>query len=346
MKNKKTAVILMNLGGPKNLDEVKSFLFNLFYDKAIIRLPNPFRWLIAKIISSRREETAKDIYKKLGGKSPILENTIKQADALEKQLNSDSDNDFKVFISMRYASPRSFEIIEKISNYNPDEIILLPLYPQFSTTTTGSSVADMMRWLDKLKEKTKIICCYYRNEKFIESHVRKINLTLAKVKNKNFRILFSAHGLPEKIIKAGDPYQWQIEETVRNIVPYLNIKDPDYKITYQSRVGPMKWLEPYTEKEIEEACKENKTIIIVPIAFVSEHSETLVELDMEYAEIAKKHNIEYLRVETLNNCGIFISGLAEMVKNFTNTTNFIVSSEKRTKICPENFKDCICRKNI
>lgn len=348
MKNKKTAIVLMNLGGPKNLDEVKSFLFNLFYDKAIIRLPNPFRWLIAKIISSRREETAKEIYSKIGGKSPILEKTIEQAQCLEKELNSDKNKKFKVFISMRYTSPRSSEIISEISKYDPNEVILLPLYPQFSTTTTGSSINDIMEQLDKVKlrEKTKAICCYHANEKFIESHVKKINLALDKMTNKNFRILFSAHGLPEKIIKGGDPYQWQIEQTVSNIISHLNLKDLDYKITYQSRVGPMKWLEPYTEKEIEEACKENKTIIIVPIAFVSEHSETLVELDLEYAEIAHKYNIEYIRVETLGVCEIFISGLADIVKNFIEQQNLIVSSEKRTKICPEKFKDCICRKSV
>ena len=153
----KTAVILMNLGGPASLDEVKPFLFNLFYDKAIIRLPNPFRWLVAKLISSRREKTAQEIYSQMGGKSPILEETIRQKNALEKKF----DDNTKFFISMRYSSPRSFEIIQEIADYNPDQILLLPLYPQFSSTTTDSSINDMMKELAKvkLKEKTTPICC-------------------------------------------------------------------------------------------------------------------------------------------------------------------------------------------
>ena len=353
MKNrKKTAIILMNLGGPSNLGEVKQFLFNLFYDRAIIRLPNPLRWFVAKLISSRRENTAIEIYKKLGGKSPILEETIKQKIALEDKLNNcnpsqtHDDDQYKLFISMRYSSPRSFEITKEISNYAPDEVILLPLYPQYSTTTTKSSIDDMLEQLDKinLKEKTKSICCYYTNSKFIESHVDKIKLTLEKVKGKNFRILFSAHGLPEKVIKDGDPYQWQIEETAKKIVERLNIENLDYKVTYQSRVGPMKWIEPYTESEIENACKEGKSLVIVPIAFVSEHSETLVELDMEYAEIAKRYKTEYFRVPALGNCEIFISSLEEIVKKFTLVTNFLVSSEKKSRICPENFIGCICKR--
>lgn len=347
MKNKKkTAIILMNLGGPTNLSEVKQFLFNLFYDKAIIRLPNPLRFFVAKLISSRRENIAKEIYKKIGGKSPILEETIKQKHALEKALNTPLNTDsYKIFISMRYSSPRSFEIIKEIEYYTPDEVILLPLYPQYSTTTTKSSIDDMLEQLDKinLKEKTKSVCCYYTNSKFIESHVNKIKLTLDKLKNRNFRILFSAHGLPEKVIKDGDPYQWQIEETVQKIVKKLDIENLDYKVTYQSRVGPLKWIGPYTDEEIEHSCKEGKSLVVVPIAFVSEHSETLVELDMEYAEIAKRYQTEYLRVPALGDCEIFISSLEETIKKFTLLTNFLVFSEKKPRLCPEKFSGCICK---
>jgi ferrochelatase len=339
MKNKKIAVVLMNLGGPASLDGVKPFLFNLFYDKAIIRLPNPFRWVLAKFISSRREKTAQEIYSQMGGKSPILEETIKQKRALEERFGSN----VKFFVSMRYASPRSFKITKEISDYNPDKILLLPLYPQFSSTTTDSSIKDMMGELTKVKlqEKTSSICCYYNNDKFIESHVNKIKQTISKLKNKNFRVLFSAHGLPEKVIKDGDPYQWQIEKTVENIISKLDIVD--YKITYQSRVGPMKWLEPYTEVEIEHACKEGKALIVVPIAFVSEHSETLVELDIEYAAIAKQYRIEYLRVGALGNCEIFISALEGIIKKFIKNKNVLAFSKKQTRICPENFSNCICR---
>jgi ferrochelatase len=340
MKNKKTAVILMNLGGPASLDGVKPFLFNLFYDKAIIRLPNPFRWIIAKLISSRRETTAKKIYSQIGGKSPILEETIKQKTALERRFS----DDVKFFVLMRYTSPRSFEITKEISEYSPDKILLLPLYPQFSSTTTDSSIKDITDELEKvgLKQKTRSICCYFTSSKFIESHVNKIKQAIDGLKNKNFRLIFSAHGLPEKVINDGDPYQWQIEETVKNIISNLDLKNLDYKITYQSRVGPMKWLEPYTEEEIENTCKEGKSIIVVPIAFVSEHSETLVELDIEYAEIARQYNIEYFRVGALGTCEIFISALEEIVKKFIQEKNLIVFSEKQARICPENFTNCVC----
>lgn len=341
MKKTKTAIVLMNLGGPSNISEVKQFLFNLFYDKAIIRLPNPLRWIIAKIISSKREKPAKEIYEKMGGKSPILEETKKQKDELEKKFDSNT----RFYISMRYSSPRSFEISKAIKEFNPDKIILLPLYPQFSSTTSASSIDDMMKEL-RLLELDKIatpICCYFDDEDFIKSHLEKLKIAIKNLKSKNYRILFSAHGLPENVIKNGDPYQWQVEKTVEKIVSKLGIKNLDYKITYQSRVGPMKWIEPYTDKVIEETCKEKKAIIIVPIAFVSEHSETLVELDIEYADIAKSYQIEYVRVEALRSDKFFIESLEKIIKNHIKQNNSVTSFRKSTRICPENFTNCICK---
>ena len=330
--SKKIAVILFNLGGPDKLTSVKGFLFNLFYDPAIIGLPNPFRWLLAKFISSKREKTAQEIYAHLGGGSPILATTKKQAALLEKKLNDNEDKNFKVFVSMRYWHPFAWEVLEELENYNPDEICLLPLYPQYSTTTTKSSLDEFNNLLkkSKLKEiKVKSICCYFQNPNFIKAHVNLINAAIKKIEGK-FRILFSAHGLPEYIIKAGDPYQWQIEQGVDKIIKSLK-QELDYNICYQSKVGSLKWLGPSTEEELLKAAKEDIAVIIVPIAFVSDHSETLVELDIEYKELfAQKCDKAYVRVDALNEDKDFILSLAEQV-NLT---------KNDIRQCPKEFCKC------
>lgn len=324
---KKRAVILFNLGAPDSLEGVEKFLFNLFNDKAIISLPNPFRYFFARLISKKRAKIASEIYKLIGGKSPLLEETQKQALELEK-LSGD-----KVFIAMRYYHPFAYEVIEEIRKYDPEEIILLPLYPQFSTTTTASSIKDWKNQAKKigLDKPTKIICCYSDDERFIASHVNLIREAITE--DKNFRILFSAHGIPEYLVKMGDPYQWQVERTVARIMDNL-ADDIDYEICYQSKVGPLKWLEPKTEDEIERAGKEGINIIIVPIAFVSEHSETLVELDIEYKHIADKFNVEYYRVKALGTDEKFIESL-----------NYLINNEQKP-VCPNNFSKCHCKNRI
>lgn len=339
---KKTAVILLNLGGPSSLKEVKPFLFRLFSDKAIIRLPNPLRWLIAKIISIKRENTAKEIYARIGGSSPILSETIMQKNALIEEL---ADENTKIFISMRYSEPSAKSVIKKIKEFEPNQILLLPLYPQFSTTTTDSSIRSIKKELNKsgYKGVVKIVGCYSTNENFIKAHIDLIKKTLKNVKSKEYRILFSAHSLPEKIIKDGDPYQWQIEQSVNKIVKGLRIKDLDYKITYQSKVTPVKWLEPFTETEVKKAAEERKSLVIVPIAFVSEHSETLVELDIEYKEIADEKHIEYHRVPALGTNQHYIKTLAGIIRDFLKPKKNLVTSDKMSRICPNNFDKCICK---
>lgn len=314
INHKKIAIILFNLGGPDSLKSVKPFLFNLFYDPAIIRFPSPIRWVIAKLISIFRDKKAQGIYANTGNKSPILEETIKQKNALTISLQAQTNFDFEIFICMRYWHPRSREVISKVKEYNPTEVVLLPLYPQFSTTTTGSSIKEFKQSFGKTNMPIKTINSYYEDENFIKAHVTLIKIELKKLKtSSNYRILFSAHGLPEKIIKQGDQYQFQIEQTVKKVVKSLAIDKLDYKITYQSRVGPVKWLEPNTEDEIIKAGIEGKSLIIVPIAFVSEHVETLVELDIEYKEVAKRYKIEYFRVPTLSTNEFFIEALRDLV---------------------------------
>jgi ferrochelatase len=346
MSNKK-AVILFNLGGPGSIKEVKSFLFNLFNDKAIINLPTIFRYLLAKFISSKREKKAIKIYNYIGGKSPILENTNFQAQALERDLKPHGD--YKVFTSMRYSKPQSKDTIKEINNYNPEEILLIPLYPQFSTTTTESSLKDFIKNFDS-KIKVKMICCYPVEKNFINSYANLIEEKIKTLKLNSFRILFTAHGLPEKIIKKGDPYQSQVELTCKNIIEELNIKNLDYVICYQSKVGPLKWIGPPTESEIIKASNDKKTIIIAPISFVSEHSETLVELDIEYKEVAYINGcLNYIRIEALGINKLFIESLKNQVlhlssKSDTSNQKTFITNLADKKVCSDNFCKCIFRK--
>jgi protoporphyrin/coproporphyrin ferrochelatase len=325
----KTAIILLNLGGPHNLKEVKGFLFNLFYDKAIINLPNPFRYLLAKFISARREKKSQNIYASIGNKSPIYDNSLMQANAIEENLAKHGD--YKVFIAMRYASPRVSDIINLVREYSPNETYLVPLYPQYSTTTTESSIKEFNQIAPDLN--AKYICCYPVEENFIKSHCDIIQQAILEKNIKDIRVIFTAHGLPEKKIKEGDPYQWQVQQTVDAVVKKLDIKDLDYLISYQSKVGPLKWLGPNTEDEIIKASKDNKIIVVVPIAFVSDHSETLYELDMEYKEVAEEHNcMEYIRVASLGVHKYFIDSITSQILNY---------DDKR--ICPKEFCKCIRR---
>jgi ferrochelatase len=345
MENKKIAVVLMNLGGPTSLKEVKPFLFRIFFDKRIINLPFVFRWILAKLISTLRNKKAIEIYKKIGGKSPILENTEKQKNKLEKILK-EKNIEFKVFIAMRHSKPFTEDAVTAIKKFSPDEIILLPLYPHFSSTTTLSSFEKFEKEKNKIESlrniKIKKICCYYGNKKFIASQVELINeeLVKSKVSKKDIRILFSAHSLPSSIIKNGDPYQWQIEKNASLIMTDESLKDMDWVVCYQSKVGYNKWLSPATEDEIKRAAKDGVGIIIVPISFVSEHSETLVELDIYYKMLAQKQNIKhFLRVKTQGDDNIFIESLKSICLKSSDYSKGI----SQDMICPNKY--CFCIKN-
>lgn len=342
----RTAVVLFNLGGPDSLKAVKPFLFNLFNDPAIISLPNPFRWLLAKFISGTRAKKAIGIYQKLGGKSPIFDQTNAQAEALQKLLATkiSTKGEYKVFFSMRYWHPMSSVVVKKVKAYEPDHIILLPLYPQFSTTTTGSSFNDWQEACSKegLNTPTTSICCYPTDNSFIASHVKLIKEIYWKASETHKpRVLFSAHGLPEKVIEKGDPYQMQVEKTAKAIVDLMAIDDLDYTICYQSRVGRLKWIGPYTEDEIERAGKDGVPVVVVPIAFVSEHSETLVELDIDYRELASEKKIpSYWRVPALCTEGFFIDALANLCWNIEREDKICPAG--KTRFCPRSFSECPC----
>lgn len=340
---KKTAIVLFNLGGPDTLPAVKPFLFNLFSDPAIIRLPQPFRYLIARLISGKREKTAQDIYTQLGGGSPILPNTKAQAQALENQL---TDIGYvRCFIAMRYWHPFVEETIQDVIKFAPDEIVLLPLYPQFSTTTTDSSLKSWSKVAQKLGVNipTKMVCCYPQEAGFIDALASSVLSAYEIAKTHGLpRILFSAHGLPEKIVKGGDPYQWQCEQTLKALVQKLNIPNLDYAICYQSRVGPMKWIGPSTDQEILRAGATKTPLIVVPIAFVSEHSETLVEIDIEYRHLAIQNAVPYYAyVPTVSIDPKFISGLANLVRKAQSSAEVCIS-DAGGRICPKEFSGC-CR---
>ncbi len=315
----KTAVVLFNLGGPDKPEAVEPFLFNLFNDPAIIGAPRPIRWLLAKLISKRRAPVAREIYANLGGGSPLLPNTRRQAEALNAALAGTGDT--KVFIAMRYWHPLTEEAVASVKAYGPDRVVLLPLYPQFSTTTTGSSLLAWDAEAERagLRVPTTSLCCYPVEPGLINAMTDRLRTTLAAAElDGSVRVLFSAHGLPKKVIAAGDPYQWQVEQTAGAIVASLGKPKVDWVVCYQSRVGPLEWIGPSTEDEIRRAGKDGVSLVVQPIAFVSEHSETLVELDIEYRRLAEEAGVKaYHRVATVDASPDFIGGLSAMVQSLT-----------------------------
>lgn len=341
MTSRRVAIILFNLGGPDSQAAVRPFLFNLFNDKAIIGAPQPFRFFIAQLISRSREKLARANYALMGGGSPILPETRKQADALETEIAKRVSNvTFKCFPAMRYWKPWVVEAAEAAIDWHATDAILLPLYPQFSSTTTASS---LKAWTDICDLPVSTICCYPAGQTFAQSHADAI---LQKWRDAgepgNPRVLFSAHGLPQSVVDRGDPYQWQVEQSaaaVRRLLP----PEWDTRICYQSRVGPMKWLAPSTEHEIEAAAKDKVGVIVSPIAFVSEHVETLVELDIEYAQLARRLQLPfYLRAAAPGAAPGFIDALADLVEHAL-TAPGKVQSETGGRICPAQFGLCAQR---
>lgn len=347
-------VVLFNLGGPARPEDVRPFLFNLFNDRAIIDLPGPLRWFVAKMISRRREAVAREIYQQLGGGSPLLANTEAQAGALEQALQrrlAERGYEVRAFIAMRYWSPRSDETVRAIKGYAPDRLILLPLYPQFSTTTTGSALADWQAAAKRggLDLPSRAICCYPRQPGFIAEIAAATGAALAEARRSGRpRVLFSAHGLPEKVVAAGDPYQWQVEQSAAAIVEAVRhgggAAELDWVVSYQSRVGPLEWTKPYTDAEIERAGRDRVPLVVVPLAFVSEHSETLVELDIEYRRLAEESGVPlYLRVPTVGTGAAFIGGLADIVTaamSDKRPDGAIVDSGTGGRICPATRRRC------
>jgi ferrochelatase len=337
---RRIAVVLFNLGGPDDQASVKPFLFNLFNDPAIIGLPNPFRTLLARLISSRREASAQANYALMGGGSPLLPETRRQADALAEVLGGLlPGDDVRAFIAMRYWSPLTEQTAAEVAAFAPDEIVLLPLYPQFSTTTTESS---LKRWAEVYTGPgvSRTVCCYPQAPGWIAAQAGGVTSKLAQAGDCPVRILFSAHGIPESLIaRKGDPYQEQIESTCAAIAAHAGLTD--WSICYQSRVGPMKWLGPSTPEAIAQAGRDGVGVVVAPVAFVSEHIETLVELDIEYAELAHAQGVApYLRAPAVGLVAPFIGALADATVEALGRTGVAPFGPG----CRGDWKACPCQK--
>ena len=354
---KRLAIVLYNLGGPDKLEAVEPFLYNLFMDPAIIGAPLPVRWMLAKLISKRRAPLVQDIYKHLGGKSPLLELTEEQARALEQAvMGMLPDTDVKAFICMRYWHPMSANSVQAVKDFQPDNVVMLPLYPQYSTTTTESSFDDWDKTAKAvgLTVPSKRICCYPTDEGWVQAQADLLTQALdkarAKADGKPLRVLFSAHGLPKKIVdKKGDPYPIQVEQGAAAIAAEMDkrgTKLNDWLVSYQSRVGPLEWIGPSTDDEIERAGRGGVSLVVLPIAFVSEHSETLVELDIEYQHLADQAGVEtYVRVPAVATHPAFIQGLATLVTGSLGQKDAMCPAGGPSRICPSDSKGCPKREN-
>ena len=314
-KMARRAVVLMNLGGPDAPQSVRPFLVNLFSDPAIIDLPAVFRRPLAQLIAWRRTKAARDIYDHLGGGSPLLANTRAQAAALEQELG----DEYRCFVAMRYWHPFTEEAVADVRAWQPDELTCLPLYPQFSTTTTASSLAAWRREAERrgLASRTRAVTEYPTAPGFVAALSERIAplLDKAAAQHGRVRLLLSAHGLPLKIVRAGDPYPRQVEATAAALVAALGRPGVDWIVCYQSRVGPLAWLSPGTDAEIRRAGSEGVALVVAPISFVSEHSETLVELDRDYRRLAESCGVPaYYRAPTVGTHPRFIAALAELVR--------------------------------
>lgn len=344
MTKPKIAIVLMNLGGPDKMESVYPFLLNLFKDPAILRVPFFVRPLLARLIAGARKKPATENYRLLGGKSPLLDLTIDQANALEAAL---PELEAKCFIAMRYWHPFSDAAAREVKAWEPDEVILLPLYPHYSTTTTGSSFTAWREAAAKvgLVKPTRSLCCYHSDPGFIAAMAAMVQASYEQARAAldpaiPLRVLFSAHGLPENIVKAGDPYQHQIERTAAAVIRAMTLPGLDTVVCYQSRATPQKWIGPSTDDEIRRAGQDKTALLVVPIAFVSEHSETLVELDIEYRELADHAGVPgYFRTPTQNSDPGFITALAELVRRTqARVTGLCSFSGSRT--CAKPHGDC------
>jgi ferrochelatase len=336
MTGRRIAVVLFNLGGPDGPAAVRPFLRNLFSDPSIISAPAIVRLPLAAFLARRRERLAVANYALIGGGSPLLAETQAQARALEGALrNRWPQDEARVFIAMRYWRPTTAQAAAEVAAFAPDEVVLAPLYPQYSTTTSASSLKD---WRETYRGPggQRSLCCWYANEGLIAAHAELINKVWNQAGQPKVRLLFSAHGVPERTIAAGDPYQWQVEATCAAIAARLG-EGWNWQVCYQSRVGPLQWLGPSTPEAIEAAAAEGLGVLVDPVAFVSEHVETLVELDRDYAEIAARLGAEpYLRAPAVGVTPVFIDGLATAVERALGGLGVTADGAR----CPAAFSRC------
>jgi ferrochelatase len=331
---RRVAVVLFNLGGPDGPADVRPFLRNLFADRAIINLPGIARAPLAELIAWARERKAVANYAVMGGGSPLLAETRRQAAALERVLSAD-DLEAKVEVAMRYWPPTAKDAAREVMAFAPTDIVLAPLYPQFSTTTTASSLAAW-RAAYRGPGRPHGLCCWHDNAGLAEAHAQAIRETWEGAGRPRVRLLFSAHGIPSRTAAAGDPYPWQVEATCRAVAARLG-EGWDWRLCYQSRVGPMKWLGPSTPQAIRDSAKAAVGVLVDPISFVSEHIETLVELDRDYARVAREAGAPcYLRAPAMGVRQAFIEGLASAVRGALGRPGIGADGA----ICPKRYGRC------
>ncbi|HEY5105438.1 MAG TPA: ferrochelatase [Caulobacteraceae bacterium] len=337
----RAAVVLFNLGGPDAPAAVRPFLENLFADPAIISAPAPIRRPLAAIIAHARARSARANYALMGGGSPLLAQSLDQASALEAALRRRAPRvEARVFVAMRHWRPTTEQTAAEVARFAPDQIVLAPLYPQYSTTTTASSLGAW-RTAYKGGGVSHAICCWYDNASLIEAHAQAITRTWERAGRPAVRLLFSAHGLPRNVDASGDPYRWQVEATCAAIARRLG-PAWDWRVCYQSRVGPMKWLGPSTPEAIREAADAGLGVLVDPVSFVSEHIETLVELDRDYAELARLAGAApYLRAPTVGIATPFIDGLAQAVQTAMETRASGTAPDGEA--CPAQLTRCPLR---
>ncbi len=342
----RVGVLLLNLGGPEQIEDVRPFLFNLFSDPEIIRLPSP--WLqkpLAWLISTLRARKSQENYLQIGGGSPLRKITEAQGEALEQKLG-EMGKDAQVYIGMRYWNPFTEEAVARIKRDRINQLVILPLYPQFSISTSGSSfriIEEMWKADPDLREiNYTLIPSWYDHPGYLRAMTNLITEELDKFSDPNqVHIFFSAHGVPQSYVdEAGDPYQQEIEECTRLILQTLN-RPNDHTLAYQSRVGPVEWLKPYTEDALHELGEKGiKELVVVPISFVSEHIETLQEIDIEYREVAEEVGIEtFQRVPALDTHPVFIDSLARLVLESLEKTPCtfaeVIHPKKNMKMYPQ-----------
>lgn len=314
-------ILLFNLGGPERISDVRPFLYNLFSDPEIIRLPvramqKPLAWLI----STTRARKSSTLYRLIGGGSPLKRITDEQAAALREELKR-RGIDAKVYVGMRYWHPFTNEALERIKRDRIDELIILPLYPQFSVSTTGSSTKEFVALVNERggmrQMRRRYITHWHRHESYINVLAAQIKAEIAKFADQDPRrihLVFSAHSVPQSYVARGDPYLRHTEETVKLVSEKLGNRYPVH-LSFQSKVGPVKWLEPATDQKLRELARAGaEQVLMVPISFVSEHIETLYELDILYKKLADEIGIKaYRRVPAFNTLPSFISALADLV---------------------------------
>jgi ferrochelatase len=309
----KDIIVLMNMGGPNNLDEVDVFLKNMFNDKYIIGAPQPIRSMIGWIIRKKRLKEAQHNYAQLGGVSPIVGHTKRLVRRLAKEVDAD------VCHVMRYTPPFSEDIIKKLSHY--DNIYALPMYPHYSSTTTKSSIEDLQKAARKLKfeNRIKTLDSYYDNELYNKAIVERIKEAMNDANTKEYTLIFSAHGLTQRTIDKGDPYQKHILANVEAAKKELQNQGIEFKsieVAYQSRLGPMEWLRPYLEDKLEEIISENNKVLIYPTSFTVDNSETTGELGIEYKEVADELGFEDYRVaKSPNHHPLFVECLKSLYES-------------------------------